>query len=125
MIYRNLRRDVKKQLERDIPHCQMAAFTTDGWTAKNGDPFVSFTLHYVTKDFELKKLSLDGQNFIGSHTGVLLAQGFLNCCFSFCCSRCFSFAAANVKKAIKESKEISDHLACADHLLNTCLTKAV
>ena len=30
MIYRNIRRDVKKQLERDIPHCEIAAFTTDG-----------------------------------------------------------------------------------------------
>ena len=30
-----------------------------------------------------------------------------------------------MKKAITESKEISDHLTCADPLLNSCLTKAV
>ena len=70
-----MRRDVKKQLERDIPHCEMAAFTTDGWTARSGDPFVSLRLHYVTKDFELKKLSLGCQNFIGRHAEVLFAQG--------------------------------------------------
>ena len=34
-------------------------------------------------------------------------------------------AAANMKKAITESKEISDQLTHADHLLNTCLTKSV
>ena len=72
MIYRNVRRNVKKQLERDIPHCEMAAFTTDGWTAGNGDPFVSLILHYVTKDFELKKLSLGCQNFIGRQAFCLL-----------------------------------------------------
>ena len=75
MINRNTRRDVKKQLERDIPHCEMAAFTTDGWTARNGYPFVSLKFRYITKDFELKKLSLGCQNFIGRHTGVLFAQG--------------------------------------------------
>ena len=53
----------------------MAAFTTDGWTARNGDPFVSLTLHYVTKDFELKNLSLECKNFIERYTGVLIAQG--------------------------------------------------
>ena len=75
MIYRNLRRVLKKQLERNIPHCKIAAFTTDGWTARNGDPFVSLTLHYATKDFELKNLSLECKNFIERHTGVLFAQG--------------------------------------------------
>ena len=34
-------------------------------------------------------------------------------------------AAANMKKAITESKEVSNYLTCADHLLNACLTKAV
>jgi len=75
MVYKNLRNDVKRQVEKDIPHCNLAAFTTDGWTARNGDPFVSLTLHYVTSDFELKKLSLDCMNFIGRHTGVLLGKG--------------------------------------------------
>ena len=132
MIYRNLRRDVKMQIERGILHCEMAAFTTDGWTARNGDPFVSLTLHYVTKDFELKNLSLDSQNFIWRHTGILLAQGIDHMSSQFpglqredLYKVGVTDAAANMKKAITESKEISDHLTCADHLLNTCLTKAV
>ena len=110
----------------------MTAFTTDGWTARNGDPFVSLTLHYVTKDSELKKLSLGCQNFIGRHTGVLLAQGLDRIMSQFPALQREDLyklgvtdAAANMKKAITESQEISDHLTCADHLLNTCLTKAV
>ena len=132
MIYRNIRRDVKKQLERDIPHCEMAAFTTDGWTARNVDPFVSLILHYVTKDFELKKLSLGCQNCIGRHTGVLFAQGLDHMISQFPVLQrkdlhkvAVTDAAANMKKTITVSKEMSDHLTCADHLLNTYLTKAV
>ena len=132
MTYRNLRRYVKKQLEKDIPHFEIAAFTTDGWTARNGDTFVSVTLHYVTKDFELKKLFLDCQNFIGRHTGVLFAQGLDHMISQFPALQREDLykvgvtdAAANMRKAITENKEISDHLACADHLLNTCLTKGV
>ena len=75
MIYLNVSRDVKNQLEIDIPHCELAAFTIDGCTARNGNPFVPLKLHYATKDFELKKLSLDCQNFIGRHIGILLGQG--------------------------------------------------
>ena len=105
----------------------MAAFTTDGWTARSGDPFVSLTLHYVTKDFKLKSLSLNCQNFIGRHRGVLLAQGIGHMISQFpglqrkdLYKVGVTDAAANMKKAITESKEISDHLTCADHLLNTC-----
>ena len=132
MINWNLRRNVKKQFERDIPHFKMAAFTTDGWTARNGDPFVSITLNCVTKDFELKKLSLDCQNFIGRHTGVLFAQGMDHMISQFPVLQREDLykvggtdAAANMKKAITESKEISDHLTCTNHLLNTCLIKAI
>ena len=121
MINWNLRRNVKKQFERDIPHFKMAAFTTDGWTARNGDPFVSVTLHCVTKDFELKKLSLDCQNFIGRHTGVLFAQGMDHMISQFPVLQREDLykvggtdASANMKKAITESKEISDHLTCTN-----------
>ena len=89
-------------------------------------------MHYVTKDFKLKKLSLDGQNFIGRHTGVLLAQRLDHMISQFPALQTEDLykvgvtdAAANMKKAVTESKEISDHLTCADHLLDTCLTKAV
>jgi len=75
MIYKNLRKEVKETIEKDIPSCDMVALTTDGWTARNGDPFVSLTLHYVDAMYELKKLTLDCQNFIGRHTGSLLGQG--------------------------------------------------
>jgi hypothetical protein len=29
--------------------------TTDGWTSRNNDPFQSLTLHYVDKNFNLKR----------------------------------------------------------------------
>jgi hypothetical protein len=75
MIHYNVEKAVIEQLEEDIPDCQMVAFTSDGWTAPNNDPYESLTLHYVNNDFELKKLSLDCQNFVTRKTGVLLGKG--------------------------------------------------
>jgi hypothetical protein len=132
MIYKNLRKEVKATIEKDIPSCDMVALTTDGWTARNGDPFVSLTLHYVDAMYELKKLTLDCQNFVGRHTGSLLGQGLDHMVARFpALTRdnlhkvCVMDAAANMKKAIVDSVQIDDHLTCVDHILNTCLTKTV
>ena len=77
-------------------------------------------------------LSLGCQNFIGRHTGVFSAQGLNHMISQFPVLQREDLykvgvtdVAANIKKAITESKEISDHLTCADHQLNTCLKKAV
>jgi hypothetical protein len=108
MVYKNLRKEVKEVIEKDIPSCDMVALTTDGWTARNGDPFVSLTLHYVDAMYELKKLSLDCQNFIGRHTGALLGQGLDTMISRYpALTRdnlhkvCVTDAAANMKKAGK------------------------
>jgi len=131
MLYRNLRKEVRKQLEKDIPHCKLVAFTTDGWTARNNDPFESLTVHYVTKDFELKKLSLDCQNFIARKTGVLLAKGLDSMISKFPIFKeqanltkvCVTDGATNMKKALTYSDFIKpeNHMVCADHNLNNAL----
>ncbi|CAD7067029.1 unnamed protein product [Tilletia caries] len=35
------------------------ALTTDGWTAGNGDQFLSLTVHFITADWELQTMLLD------------------------------------------------------------------
>jgi len=106
------------------------AFTTDGWTSRNNDPYESLTLHYVSKDFELKKLSLDCQNFIKRKTGILLAKGFDSMISKYpmltgpnLTRVCVTDGAANIKSAISLSTLIpkGNHLICADHNLNNCL----
>jgi hypothetical protein len=40
--------------------------TTDGWTSRNNDPFQSLTLHYVDKNFNLKRCDLCYPDFLNA-----------------------------------------------------------
>jgi hypothetical protein len=44
------------ELEKDLADVDGVGFTTDGWTSRNNDPYQLLTLHYITKDFKLKRL---------------------------------------------------------------------
>ena len=78
MLYKNIEKHVQEQLDEDISYSKIVAFASDGWTARNNDPYESLTVNYCNKDFELKKLTLSCQNFIGRKTGIKLAQGLDN-----------------------------------------------
>jgi len=74
LLYNAVMGNVKDQLEKDLPHCKQIALTTDCWTSRAEDPFISLTLHYINKNFKLKKFILNFDNFTGRHTAYLLAK---------------------------------------------------
>lgn len=45
------------------------SFTTDAWTSRAGDSYLSLTLHYLTTNFEIKNLTLGIKKFETCHTG--------------------------------------------------------
>ncbi|XP_065665282.1 uncharacterized protein LOC105846379 isoform X2 [Hydra vulgaris] len=62
MIHHNVEKAITNQLEEEVPECVSVAFTSDGWTAKNGDPFESLTLHYINSDW---KVGTELENRVG------------------------------------------------------------
>jgi len=69
-VHENLIQDVTDELTRDLKDVEAITFTTDGWTAPNGDPFVSLSVQYITADFQLKCIALDIQNFNERHSAA-------------------------------------------------------
>jgi hypothetical protein len=55
LLYQNLRKALKAELEKDLKDVNGVGLTTDGWTSRNNDPYQSLTLHYINKDFNLKR----------------------------------------------------------------------
>ena len=128
MLYKNIEKHVQEQLDENIPNSKTVAFTSDGWTARNNDPYESLTVHYCNKDFELKKLTLDCQNFIGRKTGIKLAQGLDNIINKFPILAgdnlnrvCVTDGASNMKGAATQSRLVDQHMLCVDHIMNLCL----
>lgn len=74
LCYENVHREFQKKLATDFPHLDGVCLTVDGWTSRSYEPYLGFTLHYIDKDFVMKKYMLDLQFFEGSHTGQQLAN---------------------------------------------------
>ncbi|XP_047122878.1 uncharacterized protein LOC105848533 [Hydra vulgaris] len=128
MIHCNVEKAITNQLEEEVPECQSVAFTSDGWTAKNGDPFESLTLHYINSDFELKKYSLDCQAHLNRKTGPLLAKGLDTMISKYevlarpdLKRTCVNDGAVNMKAAVSLATLLDKQLVCVDHMLNNCL----
>jgi hypothetical protein len=67
-VFHNLKADVDQVLKKDLKNCSQMALTTDCWTAKNGEPFMSLTLHYITDAFKLEAMHLGCDLFAEKHT---------------------------------------------------------
>lgn len=51
------------------------ASTTDLWSSRTTEPYLSFTVHFITDNFELKSRCLETVYFPDSHTGENIALG--------------------------------------------------
>ena len=63
------RRDIINILQYSKSHLKSVSFTTDIWTSRNGDPFISLTLHFITSDWELLNFTPYVRPFPERHTG--------------------------------------------------------
>ena len=68
LVFNNLKDDVDYVLKKDLKNCTQMALTTDNWTARNNEPFMSLTLHYVNEAFKLESMSLGCDYMPERHT---------------------------------------------------------
>ena len=60
---------------KNIPSC--CSFITDIWSSLKNEAFIGVTIHYINNEWELKHLTLEVYQIIGSHTGSAIYE-FLN-----------------------------------------------
>lgn len=73
-LLEEMQEKVKEHLHSDKETMMSAAFTTDIWTSRANDSFLSLTLHYIDKEFDLCSWTLDCCAFEGSHTAMAIKQ---------------------------------------------------
>jgi hypothetical protein len=138
LLYDQLRSYVNNVLGEDLPSCTGIAVTTDLWTSKANDSFMSLTLHYIIekKDpkfpnqtiLELKSLVLHCIPFDApSHTALAIGRALDKVVGEIPGLQVDTMriavhdSGANVKAAIPKSTEITESLLCMDHLINLVL----
>ena len=55
-LYNNIKQAVDSILTEEIADVDSMAITADHWTSRSYDSYQSMTLHYINKDFSLRKV---------------------------------------------------------------------
>jgi len=71
-LYTQCRTTVETELRDDV---QNFAATTDLWSSRTMEPYMSLTVHFISSDFTMKSRCLQTAFFPADHTGEELAQG--------------------------------------------------
>ena len=125
LLYEQAKKYISEELARELNDCEGLGASTDMWTSRNNDSYISVTLHFINKNFELKKFVLVCQPISGQYTAAALAKALdkvMQTDLSFLRASTQRIAvhdsADNIKAAIPKTVEITDSLQCADHLVN-------
>nr|XP_054591712.1 E3 SUMO-protein ligase ZBED1-like [Nothobranchius furzeri] len=125
-MYNAVKADVKKSLAQG----EFFAATTDFWTSERGGglPYISFTVHYLTPDWQLESHCLETQFFPEVHSAQNIAEFFENMLEEWEINKTDLVSittdnAANMTKAFEEFPDV--WLGCFGHNLNLAISKAL
>ncbi len=131
LLHENLRTQLDKILKADLPFISGAHMTTDHWSSRCNDAYQSLTMHYITKNWEYKKWTVECKATQGRHTGesiAALTDAMINNIPGLkedCYKTMTTDAASNMIKGMQESLVIDKHFRCIDHLINVCVQNAL
>lgn len=118
---------IDSQVDKELMDVTCAAVTTDLWTSRVNDAYMSLTLHYINANFESKHIVVSCEPFTGAHTGTAIADKldqlilsmpgyhFLNTIYAV------HDAASNMKNAVAKCNTVFESFLCIDHQLNLVL----
>ncbi len=64
----------KKKVVDELSRASSVVLTTDGWTSRGTESYVTITAHFITADWEMRSPVLQTRPLYESHTGTHLAQ---------------------------------------------------
>lgn len=126
LLHRNLKEAMEKILAKDLPDLGGVAFTSDIWSSRALNSYISLTMHYIGKDFCLRKFLMGCSNFDERHTAVEIGTKLDRMIEGINLPGDASLTmvtdgGSNMVKAAKESPNINDHLLCLCHIISNAL----
>nr|XP_024661555.1 zinc finger BED domain-containing protein 1-like [Maylandia zebra] len=123
MLYRECREAVEKELQT----VSFFATTSDMWSSRTSEPYLSLTAHYIDQDWNLKSKCLQAAYLPDDHTGEVIALGLSEALASWGLSEdkqvCITTdSGTNIVKAT--SLNNWTRLQCFGHRLHSAIEKA-
>ena len=114
---------LKERIGNQIAQQYVLSLTTDMWTSRAGDRYISLTAHYITEYFELCHQNLSMCHFPGTHGHSNIAEILQKLAGTWGIDlgeqvSCFSTNnGSNIVKSLKDDLN-KMHIPCAGHALN-------
>ncbi|XP_053170155.1 zinc finger BED domain-containing protein 4-like [Scomber japonicus] len=124
----NLYEKCRTTVESELDQVEYFACTTDLWSSRTTEPYISLTVHFLDREFQLKTRCLQTQYFPGEHTGENIAYGLREALTSWHLGEeqltCVTTDnGANVVKAIELNHWV--RLQCFGHRLHLAIENAL
>ena len=120
----------KSLVQQELKEVQYLGLTTDMWTSRANDGYISLTAHYITPSFEMKHRNLQSFSFPGSHSAVNIAKLLEQLAADWkidLYTQVTAFTtdnAKNITNAITENLMLT-MIPCAGHTLNLVVQRAL
>ena len=119
----------KRRIRGVVASAEFVSCTTDMWSSRNGDGYISLTCHFITSDFKMCFHNLQTHHFPGTHDHATISQALTTAANDWCINfdkQLVAFttdSGSNVVKALDSMNVL--RLACAGHTLNLAVQKAL
>ena len=119
----------KHRVRSVVSNADFMCCTTDMWTSRGGDGYLSLTCHFITRDFRMCYHNLQTRHFPGAHNFSHLTEALLSATEEWSINTNKQVVAfttdsgSNIVKALDEMNLL--RLACAGHTLNLAVQKAL
>ena len=114
---------LKEHIGDQVAQQSVLSLTTDMWSSRTEDRYISLTAHCITDDFELCHQNLSTCHFPGTHDHlniVEILQKLADTWHIDLDDLASCFTTTNIVKSLKDDLN-KMHIPCADHTLNFCV----
>lgn len=115
--------ETKQSVKECLKNADCIALTTDGWTSRATQSYITITAQVIDEKWESKSFVLQTRELSESHTGVNIARVLRNALREWELTRpqttiaCVTDNASNMDIAVRESG-LHPHIKCLAHVVN-------
>ena len=126
-----LYQETKQSVIDCLQQAPVVALTTDGWTSRATQSYITVTAHVIDPDWKMHNFVLQTRMIAESHTGTNIAEVLNAAVEEWGVQRgtqpipIVNDNAANMGTAVQESKLLSPHVGCFAHVLNLACHSAL
>ena len=120
-------RSEKEKLQETFSSVKYVALTTDIWTSRHTEGFLTVTCHYVTPDWQLCTAVLSTMNFSGAHTAEHIAETLGKIADDWSIrTKIVCIVTDNAANCVAAVRLLNwRHLPCFAHTLNLIVQEAI